>query len=75
MDSLNGLQAGPPVRIGTPSVATHWLPPIIKEFQKDCPNIDYALLLGVYGDRWVLPGSPRGPTPEAARHESARRSS
>lgn len=30
------------------SVATHWLPNIIKTFQKDYPNIDYELLLGDY---------------------------
>ena len=58
VDSLNGLQTGL-IRIGTfSSVATHWLPPIIKEFQKDCPNIDYELLLGDYAEieEWVLRG-------------------
>ena len=48
VDELNGLQSGL-IRIGTfSSVATHWLPNIIKEFQKDYPNIDYELLLGDY---------------------------
>lgn len=48
IDELNGLQSGL-IRIGTfSSVATHWLPNIIKEFQKDYPNIDYELLLGDY---------------------------
>ena len=38
IDELNGLQSGL-IRIGTfSSVATHWLPNIIKEFQKDYPN-------------------------------------
>ena len=37
------------IRIGTfSSVATHWLPQIIKRFQKDYPGIDYELLLGDY---------------------------
>ena len=41
VDELNGLQSGI-IRIGTfSSAATHWLPNIIKEFQKDYPNIDY----------------------------------
>ena len=40
VDELNGLQSGL-IRIGTfSSVATHWLPNIIKAFQKDYPNID-----------------------------------
>lgn len=58
VDELNGLQSGL-VRIGTfSSVATHWLPNIIKEFQKDYPNIDYELLLGDYTEieQWILEG-------------------
>ena len=58
VDSINGLQSGL-IRIGTfSSVAINWLPPIIKEFQKDYPNIDYELLLGDYAelDEWVLQG-------------------
>ena len=58
VDELNGLQSGL-IRIGTfSSVATHWLPNIIKEFQKDCPNIDYELLLGDYTEieEWILEG-------------------
>ena len=48
VDELNGLQTGL-IRIGTiSSTATHWLPAIIQEFQKDYPNIDYELLLGDY---------------------------
>ena len=39
VDNLNGLQSGI-IRIGTfSSVATHWLPNIIKEFQKKYSNI------------------------------------
>ncbi len=58
VDELNGLQSGL-IRIGTfSSVATHWLPNIIKEFQKDFPNIDYELLLGDYTEieEWILEG-------------------
>lgn len=58
VDELNGLQSGL-IRIGTfSSVATHWLPNIIKEFQKDYPNIDYELLLGDYTEieTWILEG-------------------
>lgn len=58
VDEINGLQSGL-IRIGTfSSVATHWLPNIIKEFQKDYPNIDYELLLGDYTEieEWILEG-------------------
>ena len=58
VDELNGLQSGR-IRIGTfSSVATHWLPNIIKEFQKDYPNIDYELLLGDYTEieEWIHTG-------------------
>lgn len=58
VDALNGLQSGI-IRIGTfSSVATHCLPNIIKEFQKDYPNIDYELLLGDYTEieEWIHTG-------------------
>ncbi len=58
VDKLNGLQSGL-IRIGTfSSVATHWLPNIIREFQKDYPNIDYELLLGDYTEieEWIADG-------------------
>lgn len=58
VDELNGLQSGL-IRIGTfSSVATHWLPNIIREFQKDYPNIDYELLLGDYTEieEWISDG-------------------
>lgn len=58
VDDLNGLQSGL-IRIGTfSSVATHWLPNVIKEFQKDYPNIDYELLLGDYTEieNWIQEG-------------------
>ena len=55
IDEINGLDSGL-IRIGTfSSVATHWLPHVIKEFQKDYPNIDYELLLGDYTEieEWI----------------------
>ena len=58
IDELNGLQSGL-IRIGTfSSVATHWLPNIIREFQKDYPKIDYELLLGDYREieEWIAEG-------------------
>ncbi|MCM1272196.1 MAG: LysR family transcriptional regulator [Clostridium sp.] len=58
VDELNGLQSGL-IRIGTfSSVATHWLPNMIKAFQKDYPNIDYELLLGDYTEieEWISNG-------------------
>lgn len=58
VDELNGLQSGL-IRIGTfSSVATHWLPNIIKEFQQAYPKIDYELLLGDYTEieEWIATG-------------------
>ncbi len=58
VDELNGLKSGL-IRIGTfSSVASQWLPNIIREFQKDYPDIDYELLLGDYTEieEWILEG-------------------
>ena len=58
IDEINGLQSGL-IRIGTfSSVATHWLPNMIKRFQEDYPNIDYELLLGDYTEieEWIAEG-------------------
>lgn len=58
VDELSGLRTGL-IRIGTfSSVATHFLPNIIKAFQKDYPNIDYELLLGDYTEieQWLIDG-------------------
>ena len=55
---LNGLQTGL-IRIGTlSSMATHWLPGIVRAFQRDYPNIDDELLIGDYLEieQWVLQG-------------------
>lgn len=58
VDELNGLQSGL-IRIGTfSSVATHWLPNIIRNFQQTYPGIDYELLLGDYTEieEWIADG-------------------
>ncbi len=58
VDEIRGLQSGL-IRIGTfSSVATHWLPDMIKEFQRDHPNIGYELLLGDYTEieTWIREG-------------------
>ena len=57
-EELKGMESGL-IRIGTfSSVATHWLPNIIREFQKDYPNIEYELLLGDYMEieAWIQEG-------------------
>lgn len=58
VDAMNGLETGR-IRIGTfASVAIHWLPNIIAEFQKDYPGIEYELLMGDYDEveNWILEG-------------------
>lgn len=58
VDEINGLKSGL-IRIGAfSSVATHWLPNIIREFQKEYPDIDYELLLGDYTEieAWISEG-------------------
>ena len=55
---LHGLQTGL-IRIGTfMSVATHWLPNIIKAFGSDYPNIDFELMHGDYPkiESWIFEG-------------------
>lgn len=55
---LHGLSSGL-IRVGTfSSVATHWLPNIIKAFQRDYPNIEFELLLGDYTEieKWIIEG-------------------
>ena len=48
VDDVCGLASGI-IRIGTfSSVATHWLPNIIRAFQNDYPGMDYELFLGDY---------------------------
>ena len=55
---LKGLDSGL-IRIATfSSVASQWLPNIIKEFKKHYPNIEYELLIGDYPEiqKWVMEG-------------------
>ncbi len=58
IEELHGLNSGL-IRVGTfSSVATHWLPNIIKSFQRDYPNIEFELLLGDYTEieNWIIEG-------------------
>jgi DNA-binding transcriptional LysR family regulator len=58
IEELHDIQTGI-IRIGTfSSVATHWLPNMIKIFQKDYAKIDFELLLGDYTEieSWILEG-------------------
>ena len=58
IEDLHDMQSGL-IRIGTfSSVATHWLPNMIKVFQKDYPKIHFELLLGDYTEieSWILQG-------------------
>ncbi len=55
---MNGLVTGK-LRIGTfSSVATYWLPRIIRMFGRDYPHIEYEMLLGDYGEieQWIREG-------------------
>ena len=57
--SIRGLESGT-VRIGAfTSVAVHWLPAVLKEFQQDYPRVDFRLLNGDYHDveQWLQDGS------------------
>ena len=50
VDSMSGLETGL-IRIGTvTSVATHWLPAVIKRFRADYPNIDYEITTRGYSE-------------------------
>jgi len=57
--AIRGLDAGT-VRIGAfTSVAVHWLPGVLKEFQADYPQVEFKLLNGDYHDveQWLVDGS------------------
>lgn len=59
VSSIRGLDRGT-VRIGAfTSVAVHWLPGILKNFQKDYPKVEFRLLNGDYHDveQWLEDGS------------------
>ena len=58
IEDLHDIQSGI-IRIGTfSSVATHWLPYMIKFFKQDYPGIDFELLLGDYTEieSWIIQG-------------------
>ena len=58
IDAMSGLETGL-IRIGTvTSVATHWLPNMIKHFREDYPNIDYEITTRGYSEveRMILEG-------------------
>lgn len=58
VNEMKGLKSGL-IRIGSfSSAAAHWLPNIIREFQKDYPDIEYELLLGDYDEieQWIREG-------------------
>lgn len=57
--SIRGLDSGK-VRIGAfTSVAVHWLPAVLKEFQEDHPRVELSLFNGDYHDveQWLREGS------------------
>ena len=58
VDAVKGLETGT-LRIATfSSVATHWLPPVVKSLREDHPGITYELQIGDYGQiaEWVEEG-------------------
>lgn len=57
--AIRGLDYGT-VRLGAfTSVAVHWLPAVLKEFQTDYPNVEFSLFNGDYHDveQWLSDGS------------------
>ncbi|MBQ8026039.1 MAG: LysR family transcriptional regulator [Oscillospiraceae bacterium] len=58
IQDLHGLEGGL-IRVGTfSSIATHWLPNMIRHFEQAYPKIDFELQLGDYGEieNWVTQG-------------------
>jgi len=58
IDDLNQCQSGF-IRIGVfSSVATHWVPNMIKHFRQDYPDIQFEMLLGDYAEieNWIQEG-------------------
>ncbi len=58
VDDLHGIQSGI-IRIGTiSSIASYWLPEMIRAFQKDYPKVEYEILMGHYGEieKWIEEG-------------------
>ena len=59
VSAIHGLHEGK-LRIGAfTSVSVHWLPPIIKAYESDYPNIEITLLSGDYHDidSWLANGA------------------
>lgn len=58
VNSINNLDYGT-IRVGIfSSIASQWMPKIIKKFKEDYPKIEYELLLGDYDEieRWICEG-------------------
>lgn len=58
VNELKGLKSGL-IRIGTfPGAAARWLPGLIKDFQRDYPDIEYELIQGNYEEieKWIQEG-------------------
>ena len=58
VEEINGLDIGH-IRIGTfSSIATHWLPRLIRMFKNDHPGVDYEILMGDYSEieAWIRDG-------------------
>ena len=58
IQALKNIETGT-IRVGTfSSVATHWLPHMIKRFKEDYPLIEFELLLGDYKEieQWIEEG-------------------
>ncbi|OFK22340.1 LysR family transcriptional regulator [Olsenella sp. HMSC062G07] len=58
VDDIRGIRAGT-VRIGCfSSVATHWLPEVMRGFSREYPDVDYELLMGDYAEieSWCAEG-------------------
>ena len=59
IDGLSGLESGL-IRIGAlASVATHWLPSIIRRFRQDYPHVDWEIATSNYTEieHWIAEGS------------------
>ena len=58
IDSIHNVQTGL-IRIGSvSSIASNWIPNVIKAFREKYPNIEYELLVGGYGkvEEWINQG-------------------
>lgn len=57
-DEIRGLDVGE-VRMGTiASISAHWLPPLIREFEQDHPNVRFVIHQGDYSliPQWIREG-------------------